>query len=491
MTFLLRLTFSVYLLVGCAASLAAIDWPIAPQDQAKPLGNSYGEYQNYGGFSYYHPGIDILATAGTPVYAVKAGYVKAVLTTSADLHWRVAIGDSAGADECDGWLYAHLNEATIAVMEGEWVEKGQYLGSLVYWPIASFHHLHFSKIRNSGIVWSSDWQFIANPLDELEVITDVVGPEFADAFGTQPFAFCQNESNSYFTVEEELAGDVDIICRADDMINDLWLLAPHRLEYKIDGDSSIPWTNSVCFTGLLNWNQNVAVVYRDDFFLNSQGDYDHRMFFFNLTNTDGDSLIEADDRARSWETANFHNGEYTVSARAYDRAGNMATTSMNITVGNYFTLDGSVVCADGNPQLEGSYITILSSGQADTASDDASFSIPLVGGGSQTIRFSRPGYVTVDTSLMMNQNHQLNINLAAVDFVRGDANFDDGINVGDVVYIINYVFKDGPSPRPYGAGEVNVDGTVNVGDAAYLINYIFRGGPPPAEPDKSLHAITW
>ncbi|HEX7401110.1 MAG TPA: dockerin type I repeat-containing protein [candidate division Zixibacteria bacterium] len=63
---------------------------------------------------------------------------------------------------------------------------------------------------------------------------------------------------------------------------------------------------------------------------------------------------------------------------------------------------------------------------------------------------------------------------------RGDANADAVIDVGDVVYLINYLFKSGPVPSPLEAGDVNCDGNVDVGDVVYLINYLFKGGPPPA-----------
>lgn len=74
------------------------------------------------------------------------------------------------------------------------------------------------------------------------------------------------------------------------------------------------------------------------------------------------------------------------------------------------------------------------------------------------------------------------------DCIPGDANGDmlfppytGGINVGDAVYVINYVFKGGPGPTPYPvcSGDANGDCSSNVGDAVYLINYVFKGGPPP------------
>ncbi len=467
------------LLIALASISSAIDWPMDPSTVSRPIGNSYGEYQNYGTGAYYHPGLDILSAAGTPVYAVKAGYVKAVLTTSAGLHWRVAIGDSAGAAECDGWLYAHLDPMTIAVNVGDTVTAGQYLGNLVYWPVADFHHLHFVKIRNSGVTWNSDWQFVGNALDELNVIDDPEAPTFETATATTWFAFCQNEEISYFAPGEPLAGDVDIICRAYDRINSAWKLAPYKLEYKIDGDSSIPWTTSVVFTGILDWDNLVDVVYQNDGVLICRGDYDSRVFYFNLTNTDGDGVIEASDKPLSWQTADFHNGQYIVSARATDRYGNATAVSMPVDVYNLFELSGVIACSDGNPDGAGAYATVVAGDLADTTGSDGAYSIPAVGGGSQTIAFGRPGYETVDTTIMMNRHRQINIVLQPAAYTLGDANFDGTIDIGDPVYLVNYIFKGGPAPQPYASGDANGDGPIDIGDAVYLINYIFHSGPPP------------
>ncbi|MCP4566882.1 MAG: hypothetical protein GY841_04795 [FCB group bacterium] len=61
----------------------------------------------------------------------------------------------------------------------------------------------------------------------------------------------------------------------------------------------------------------------------------------------------------------------------------------------------------------------------------------------------------------------------------GDANDDGAINVGDAVYMINYVFKGGPAPNCGDEGDANSDCALNVGDAVFLINYVFKSGPPP------------
>jgi predicted outer membrane repeat protein len=61
----------------------------------------------------------------------------------------------------------------------------------------------------------------------------------------------------------------------------------------------------------------------------------------------------------------------------------------------------------------------------------------------------------------------------------GDINGDGLVNIGDPVYLIGYIFRNGPSPEPAAVGDINGDGRVNVGDAVYMVSYLFRSGPPP------------
>jgi len=65
-------------------------------------------------------------------------------------------------------------------------------------------------------------------------------------------------------------------------------------------------------------------------------------------------------------------------------------------------------------------------------------------------------------------------------FIRGDVNMDEIIDVGDVVYLINYLFKSGTAPNPLAVGDTNCDKVVDIGDVVFIINYLFKGGPPPA-----------
>lgn len=93
-------------------------------------------------------------------------------------------------------------------------------------------------------------------------------------------------------------------------------------------------------------------------------------------------------------------------------------------------------------------------------------------------------YSSSETGLPMNElsfgqwfYHAKNLNPS---YLPGDANADGNVDIGDAVYLINYVFKGGPEPIPVMCvGDVNDDSAVNVGDAVYMINYVFKGGPAP------------
>jgi hypothetical protein len=62
----------------------------------------------------------------------------------------------------------------------------------------------------------------------------------------------------------------------------------------------------------------------------------------------------------------------------------------------------------------------------------------------------------------------------------GDCNCDGIVDIGDVVYLIGYLYRNGPAPTPTEVGDANCDGVVDIGDVVFLINYLFKGGPPPS-----------
>ena len=62
----------------------------------------------------------------------------------------------------------------------------------------------------------------------------------------------------------------------------------------------------------------------------------------------------------------------------------------------------------------------------------------------------------------------------------GDVNQDGNIDINDVVYLINYLYKGGPVPDQLRLADATGDCTVDVSDILFLINYLYKNGPPPA-----------
>ncbi|EQB63248.1 MAG: blue (type 1) copper protein [candidate division Zixibacteria bacterium RBG-1] len=66
---------------------------------------------------------------------------------------------------------------------------------------------------------------------------------------------------------------------------------------------------------------------------------------------------------------------------------------------------------------------------------------------------------------------------------RGDANGNGTINLADIIYLVNFVFKGGPIPNPLCVGDANNSGgNPNLADIIFLVNFVFKGGLAPNPP---------
>jgi len=70
---------------------------------------------------------------------------------------------------------------------------------------------------------------------------------------------------------------------------------------------------------------------------------------------------------------------------------------------------------------------------------------------------------------------------ATTEFVRGDANPDEVLNLSDAVTILNFLFTGGPIDC-FATADVDDNSDVNLTDAVYLLSYLFLGTEPPADP---------
>ena len=78
--------------------------------------------------------------------------------------------------------------------------------------------------------------------------------------------------------------------------------------------------------------------------------------------------------------------------------------------------------------------------------------------------------------------HQALSDLGVLPFLCGDCDASSVVDLGDVAYLINYVYKNGFPPKPMRAGDVNLDTVVELGDIVYLINYLYKDGNPLCKP---------
>ncbi|MGE3165718.1 MAG: hypothetical protein AB7O52_12480 [Planctomycetota bacterium] len=72
------------------------------------------------------------------------------------------------------------------------------------------------------------------------------------------------------------------------------------------------------------------------------------------------------------------------------------------------------------------------------------------------------------------------------EFMRGDANRDTHLDIGDILFVLNFAFAGGPPPGCLDAGDANDDGHADITDAVYLIYYLFVFGPAPPAPYPSM-----
>ncbi|MFH1374405.1 MAG: hypothetical protein ABII79_11475 [bacterium] len=62
---------------------------------------------------------------------------------------------------------------------------------------------------------------------------------------------------------------------------------------------------------------------------------------------------------------------------------------------------------------------------------------------------------------------------------RGDPDNSGDINVGDLTYLVSYLFQGGLPPVIIETGDTNNDKSIDVADLTYLVAYLFQGGAPP------------
>ncbi len=308
-----------------------------------PVGNSYGEIQQYGYNPYLHPGVDFLGDDYQEVYAVHDGFVKAVLTTGGDPYWRVAIANEDVSTETEGYLYAHLNEDSIVHTVGDSVTAGDLLGTLYPWGWYDFTHIHFARLQDEGVQWFGNWWTIDNPHIDVTNIQDTIPPIFENAQEFNLFAF--RDINGDYLEPFDLSGEFDIIAKCHDIENSDWRIDIWDISFSlhpIDApDSTVYEQFSFAFdmpidTYFSNYWTDIVLntIYSRDATCYSIGNYDEREYYHIITNSNGDSLITEEDEAEIFDSTDFLDGAYWLKVTARDASLNTTVDSMIIYFDN-------------------------------------------------------------------------------------------------------------------------------------------------------------
>lgn len=356
-----------------APSQPMYPWPFSGTNQPDVVSNLMEDYQSFSTI-IWHYGLDIRSEMPAPVKAVVGGtVVKRVnydkYENNDPKYWSFMIEDPDGFI----WQYHHMDSTTIAFDEGQAVNQGDEVGTIVSWPQAGkingerYHHLHLNVAK-----WTKndplpkpyrDGYAYLNPLLFLDyqASADSLFPFLGDVW------FTENEKDTAFASFSDVAtpilsGDVDIIARLTDYRTELpgipgqpYRLGIYDLAYSVEpvdpgcGYPHVPKTTLARFTQVPNVpNINTQIedlleVYKEDLHYDGTNystifNYNAQNFFYTLTNT---SLGHITGLFGYWDTdqatylgPTFPDGDYVVKTYARDFHGNTRITSIPVTLNN-------------------------------------------------------------------------------------------------------------------------------------------------------------
>ena len=231
-----------------------------------------------------------------------------------------------------------------------------------------------------------------------------------------------------------------------------WLLA--QTPYLVQPDDTLKFW--IWYAIETDWDYFYAQISTD-------GGYD----FFNLPNNmttnvnpNGTNLGNGiTGSSGDWVQAKFDLAAY---------AGQQVTFRLTYFTDFSFTLDGVYIDDIENVDFF-STEALIESGITDTF-----YNFDSIPGGEYWYRLT-----ATDAEDQESRLSELALVSVADAFTKGDANSDGNIDMLDLVYLVDFIFRGGPAPDPLLAGDANCDDDTNILDLTYFVDYIFRGGPKP------------
>ncbi len=103
-----------------------------------------------------HNGVDMLAPAGTPIYAAAGGVVRASAESIGGYGVAVMIDSVVGGQRVQT-TYGHMIYGSRQVQQGQTVEPGQLIGYVGSTGRSTANHLHFEVWVNGGLLEPQAW----------------------------------------------------------------------------------------------------------------------------------------------------------------------------------------------------------------------------------------------------------------------------------------------------------------------------------------------
>ena len=76
--------------------------------------------------------------------------------------------------------------------------------------------------------------------------------------------------------------------------------------------------------------------------------------------------------------------------------------------------------------------------------------------------------------------HNFTLTVASAGLVPGDIDNDfEPVNVSDLVFLVDYMFSQGPEPPILDQADMDANCQIDIADLVYLVDYMFDGGPTP------------
>jgi len=324
-------------------------WPIEPITIEHPIGNSFGELNQY--YSYcLHTGVDIL---GTPrftsdddndedptapwVCVTVSGTVSEVFFDDADTseYHGLTIKDEYGRF----YRYWHLEHRsfhsnfTVADNNRKQVTAGDQIAKLVRFDInndCEFHHLHYELQEDDNY---------HNPLASLTPHRDTNLPEIGGIFvaedNSMAWSQFQEDSQRACTI---VNGKVDIIVKyrdRDDVGSTLRgtkTLGVYNLWWRAcpDSDPDCPWLNTRAFDNMnISWGPGgIKAVFKATSLYSIRPPFISDMDPYHCTSDTWLYAIvtnfsqDEPDPVGNWSTTTVCDGNYTISVKAIDFARN-------------------------------------------------------------------------------------------------------------------------------------------------------------------------